>query len=570
MKMCAMVPLMTGRGKMQATFRRWIERSGMLAVLISLLGIPARAADEFVLETSLFPKELTVGEEAMLKVTLYGLPAEGIDKTPDSEGLSVRYLSGEASARGGSYTYLYGVLASTHGEHAIPAIQFQINGEITTTKPFKVEAKLPNPEALHEKSELPHFLEVDLEKREFYVGEVIPIRFSIHASTRTRVVDWGVPKITNSKVLLKRFESGPDWNRRINNRRFDVREFDSFIAVIQPGTFDLGPVECILQTNEASLGANNRVTREFVPHKLKSGPLLVKVLPFPENGKPDSFNGAVGKFTMTNRTQSQNTSVGEPVLVEFEIKGKGALEAISSPVPVDPDGWKFYPAQEKTNPVLWGRNGGTKTVSRFASPLSATDEIPAFELSYFDPDERKYVTLRTPPIPIEVNAAESGSNVGETSASNFPDTPETPDVTADTPPSEIVEEIRSTVSLRREPVGAIHRNPWFWIAQGVPAVGLLGLIAFTVVSRRREARVPNPSEERKKEVWAALQGANGDRRTFYKLVDQFLELNDATDSELREIAESVAYGSRNEGGEREDGIGSEERNAVMTQLKQLR
>jgi hypothetical protein len=68
----------------------------------------------------------------------------------------------------------------------------------------------------------------------------------------------------------------------------------------------------------------------------------------------------------------------------------------------DEKGWRAYPPTQTSTPE--GESGlrGSKTFEFAVIPETKQTYMPVFEFSYFDPTAAKYVTLRTPPQPLEV------------------------------------------------------------------------------------------------------------------------------------------------------------------------
>ncbi|MCK7528271.1 MAG: hypothetical protein MZV64_67220 [Ignavibacteriales bacterium] len=65
---------------------------------------------------------------------------------------------------------------------------------------------------------------------------------------------------------------------------------------------------------------------EIVEYQAKSNTLKVEVMPLPENNKPESFKGAVGKFDFSATLDKQKTKTNEPINLKFDISGTGNIK----------------------------------------------------------------------------------------------------------------------------------------------------------------------------------------------------------------------------------------------------
>ena len=138
---------------------------------------------------------------------------------------------------------------------------------------------------------------------------------------------------------------------------------------------------------------------------LKADPVTIEALPLPREGQPAGFDaGNVGKYTLAVRADRTTVSVGEAVTVTLEIKGTGNVRNAKAPALPTPDGWKTYPPKENvTFDAQGGAIGGTKTTEVLLLPERAgTVMLPAVELATFDPEAKRYVTVKSDPLRLDV------------------------------------------------------------------------------------------------------------------------------------------------------------------------
>src|SRR5262249_56847351 len=86
------------------------------------------------------------------------------------------------------------------------------------------------------------------------------------------------------------------------------------------------------------------------PVELTSQPLVLDVLPLPEQGKPADFSGAVGRFSLDVRGAPLDVTAGDPVTMTYTLRGDGDLSSVAPPAIAGSDTLRVYPVQAATTP----------------------------------------------------------------------------------------------------------------------------------------------------------------------------------------------------------------------------
>jgi tetratricopeptide (TPR) repeat protein len=148
-----------------------------------------------------------------------------------------------------------------------------------------------------------------------------------------------------------------------------------------------------------------RVTKTFYVY---APAVEVEVLPLPEQGRPSPFYGAVGRFTLSARTDKTRVKVGSSVKLIVEIRGEGNLEFLAVPeLGNDLVGFHLLGHKEK-------RERGLVEVTYDLTPLKAdVKHTPAVAWNYFDttPGVERYVSVQTDPVPLTVEALPEGEGL---------------------------------------------------------------------------------------------------------------------------------------------------------------
>jgi hypothetical protein len=143
--------------------------------------------------------------------------------------------------------------------------------------------------------------------------------------------------------------------------------------------------------------------------------ITVVVAPFPEAGKPLSFNGAIGQFKMdVTLLTGGEVSVDNKVQLRVDISGEGDLSTVLLPDLSTTFNDVF---RLSDLPQVGEVKGNTKHFIVDVYPLStAITEIPSIEFSFFDPSNSRYTTLNSKPIPIKVVPLKSSKSRTSTQA----------------------------------------------------------------------------------------------------------------------------------------------------------
>jgi len=132
----------------------------------------------------------------------------------------------------------------------------------------------------------------------------------------------------------------------------------------------------------------------------------IEVKPLPQQGRPDSFAGAVGtSFSIGARTSRSVVQLGEPLDLELTVVGDTRLDglnlgSLSAQGRLSPD---RFAMPDTVPPGELSDDGKTK-VFRVAVQVTdpATTEIPPIELAWFDPAAGAYRTTKSEPIALLV------------------------------------------------------------------------------------------------------------------------------------------------------------------------
>jgi hypothetical protein len=299
-------------------------------------------------------------------------------------------------------------------------------------------------------------------------------------------------------------------------------------------------------------------------------PLRISVKPFPQEGRPASFAGAVGSgFSMDVAADRTVVRVGDPISLRIALRGDGNLENIGLPDLTADNGMdpQRFRLPEGEPPGAFAEDTKSFQISVRVTD-EAVDEVPALSFSWFDPLTETYQTAHSKPIALRVMPAKvvSASDVVSSTASATSPNGTSRDNTApgrSVANAEVAGErvakflSGAELSVEADP-GVVLRSTDAWeqsiVARLPLALYLLGVLAvgIAVWDRRRMSVDPSLVRQRKvlREQRARIERARGlDARAAAREVSAALrwilaELPDVDRSAVSELiarCESIEY-----------------------------
>ncbi len=307
-------------------------------------------------------------------------------------------------------------IPSAIGSYSIPAFQIEVNGETLEAPAATLQVVEKAADAAPTLDELT-FLEVEA-PQSLYIGQSSKIRLNLYVADRMRLSGVG-----NFESTADGFSMIQDPNKYSERRLLrNGRDYRVLTWEIEATALTAGRQALNFQIDVSAR----------MPGKAKSGnqspfgrslfddffeptqryPIdkehTIHVLPLPEENKPPSFDGAVGRFSMEVFTDLQETTVGEPIMYSIRLTGEGNFDRIQGLVLSESPDWKPYSPQAVMEDSGAVESTTTKRFDYVMTPLRAGQiKTPAIQFAYFDPQTAAYVTLQAPPIPIAVQAAKS-------------------------------------------------------------------------------------------------------------------------------------------------------------------
>ena len=305
-------------------------------------------------------------------------------------------------------TYSYFLTPIKKGKFTIGQASIEIDGDIYKTLPVQIQVSEAVQSSLSPgspSSVLNDDIELNIEvsKSETYLNEPISVEFKLLFNPKINVTNLGEidsPEFNNfwsQNIKIPRLEIK---STSYKGQRYNYVTWKRALLFPQKsGNLELLPltldVTVDIPTNRRDFFGN--VIYSQTSKKVSSKKKKIKVKEFPSEGKPESFNGAVGKFDVSLFSSKSELKATESFQLELKVNGRGNLKLFSLPEIKVPSSLEKYDPEfkEDIKSSISGMNGQISNTYTIVPQFQGKYPIPAVEFSYFDPEAKKYVTIKT-------------------------------------------------------------------------------------------------------------------------------------------------------------------------------
>lgn len=375
---------------------------------LGLLGIAFTGGDVIAAtaEVQLDRTTAAVGETVTLTLRVDGAnlrgghppipPVPGLEITPDGQSSQITIINGQRSMQ---MQRTYQIELQKPGDYTIASFNVPTDAGTLKTRPLSLKVAKPSPMNI---ANSPAFLQLSVPKKEIYLGELVPVDIQLYVE-EARLVQG--PQLVGEGFNIGKIAEPTKANTRVNNRNLTLVTFRTVATPVKTGTLSLGPVSLILDVPVPGSRPDVFFGRPSQRIKPTTEEVKITVLS-PPPGAPPGFTGAVGKYEMSYTAGPTTLAVGDPITIKLTISGQGAIEGLTLPKLDHWKGFKFYPANTRTEHSDPLELSGTKYFEQVVIPQNPElRTLPTFEWSYFDPDQRAYRTLVGAAIPLQLSSA---------------------------------------------------------------------------------------------------------------------------------------------------------------------
>ncbi len=471
-----------------------------LILFCALVGVAALWADNVRFSVD-GPRQVIEGQQFQLEYTLYNASGKNL-KLPDftgckvlyqgtSSGTSVSVVNGKVD-RQTTETHVITLRAEKEGSYTFAPATILVDGRTFSTNTWKLTVLPPDKAGASSggsssrsgrqgSDDTTLFIRTVLSKTKVYEQEAILATIKLYTrASGVQAESYSFPLFEGFVVqdidLPQNTSFELENYNGVNYKMAVLKQCLLFPQRTGKITINPGKYEFQVETYQLVNGPFGPMrVPQGVSRSVSSNATSVEVMPLP-GGKPVSFMGGVGNFSLSSSISSTHVKANEAITLKLVIKGSGNLKYLKNPELKLPNDFDTYdPKVDVSVKASAGGVSGTRTVEYTTIPrFAGTFKIPAVEFSYFDIKSKQYKTLRTEEYEITVDKGAPGS--GGKTVSNFSNKEDLKLLNQD------IHYIKlNKMNLVQSPT--MYIDGWaYWLWYIIPA---LAFIAFVIINRKQ-------------------------------------------------------------------------------------
>ena len=329
-----------------------------------------------------------------------------------SQSISQSYINGRVSF---NKSYSYVIQPTRKGELTIPSASIFINGKTIQSEPIKIHVLDPveipkDPNDPNYIAQQNIHLVAEVSNTKPYVGEAVYVEYRLYISNQINVYDAGIiqaPKYNGFWSQEIKINGLSAKNGTYNGEAYKYFTLQkSLLIPTKSGRLSLDPMkmEVVIgvPTGRGDFFGNpitKNIRREFASAKK-----IINSKELPLKGKPESFTGAVGDYSFVVTTDKSVLKSNESSQIKVSVKGKGNLKLFEIPEIVVPKELEVYAPErkERVRILSSGISGSISDIYTVVPQFKGKYKIPNVTFSYFNPSQKKYKTISTEDLFVDV------------------------------------------------------------------------------------------------------------------------------------------------------------------------
>ncbi len=340
-----------------------------------------------------------------------------------NQSTSIQIINGAQSA---SLTYSFVVQPKSVGTFTIGSAGIEQAGNTYKTEPIKItvvkgadkpkQQQQGDTQISTDEIAKNLYVRAIVDKTRAYKGEQITVTYKLY--TRLSIASqMGVNKLPQYQGFwAEELETSGNINfttEVIEGKQFRVGVLKRVaLFPTQTGTLEVTPFELSVPVQIQKQRSGKSIWDDFFgdpfgrseiyEFNAKSNVVKIDVQPLPD-GQPEMFKGAVGNYTFNANLNNTTVKSNEPLTLNINISGTGNIKLIDLPELNLPNGFEKYEPKINEEINRKGIVSGSKSGEYLFVPrVVGLREIPPIEFSFFDPNKKKYVTLKSETFKIDI------------------------------------------------------------------------------------------------------------------------------------------------------------------------
>ena len=437
-----------------------------------------------------------------------------------NQSIKTSYVNGERSF---SKTYSYFLKPLKKGTLKISQASIEIDNE--TYKSLPIEVTITDSVKQPSDAVTQYYNDDDIELRALiskgspFLNEPITVVYKLYYKAPINISDARETETPKFKDFWSQTIKIPQLKvqREVyKGKNYNVVEWRKVVLYPQRvGELEISPLSLNLvldvPTDKRDFFGN--VIYDQTSQLISTGMRRINVKNLPNQGKPDSFTGAVGEFEFDVILNKNSLRATESFQAELKVKGSGNLKLFDLPNILVPNSMElFEPEREELiNTNLSGMSGSISKLFTVIPRFQGNFPIEEVEFSYFNPETEKYKILKSPRLTIDVFDGPALSNSITNDNSNI--------ITAD----DSFRFIKIKGNLEEIKNDIFFESKLFYALVASPFAFLLSLFAFTIYRRKRKESSYELIRIEERQIYKMIDSAKdaiGDKILFYDKIEK--------------------------------------------------
>lgn len=248
------------------------------------------------------------------------------------------------------------------------------------------------------------FVRITTSKQSCYVGEPVLVTYKLYSAIDSKSYTTKQPTFSGCSVI----EMTPDElvtdREEIHGKLYKVFLLRKVQLVpLQAGNMALDFAE--VETEATFNMAGNQ--QHAYSLTLRNSPVSIHVNPLPEKGKPSTFTGSIGRFTIDVHAREAKIPAGENDTILITISGEGNIQDLLMPPVQWPGEIEHFEASndDDINKAAFPVAGRKTFLVPIIAHKEGKIEIPPVAFSFFNAQKGVYETIHSKSIQLEVTKA---------------------------------------------------------------------------------------------------------------------------------------------------------------------
>ena len=435
-----------------------------------------------------------------------------------NQSIKTSYVNGEQSF---SKTYSYFLKPLKKGRIVIYQALVTIDDKEYKSLPVEVNVT-DSVKGANSNSDEDYFDDENIEliasvsKREPYINEPITIVYKLYYKSPINVSDARESESPKYKDFWSQIIKIPQLKVERTNYKgqaYNVVQWRKVVLYPQKaGNLQISPLSLNLvldfPTNRRDFFGN--IIYDQASKIITTGSKTITVRELPDSGKPKNFTGAVGNFEFDIILNKNSLKASESFQANVKVTGEGNLKLFDLPEIMVPASMELYEPERKENVKtnLSGMSGIVENIYTIVPKYQGKFPIQEVEFSYFDPKERRYKTIKSQKLNVDVFE-------GPTLSTNNDNI-----IVATNESFKFIKKDKKFTRINKE---KFSNSNTFYILFSIPIFSLLCFIIFYNLPKRRELNKNEKINRVYKKIKKDLNSAEnsiGNKDQFYDLIEK--------------------------------------------------